>query len=191
MPCRLHPPLIIFSQHSLMRNHFGPSLETYFPTLLQSFCCNSTAVSPLNTVLPAVGLEGSFPSLGLKARSSLSTNEGCAICPLLSHPFWSLRSGGGVSSLQVAAWFIGANSPPSTLLLFCKSQGSIMVIWKTHDKHLLRCGDSLSFRITFVYCWPTLVYEILICVFIPVCLLTYVTIKMAPFYFQPLPWFAK
>lgn len=63
----------------------------------------------------------------------------------------------------------------------------IMVIWKTHNKCLLRHGDSLSFRITFGYCWPTLVYEIFICVFIPVCLLTYVTVKMAPFYFQPLP----
>lgn len=50
-----------FPSTLLRRNHFGPSLETYFPTVLQSFCRNSAAMSPLDTVLPAVGLEAKFP----------------------------------------------------------------------------------------------------------------------------------
>lgn len=107
-----------FPSTLLIKNHFGPSLETYFSTAFQNLCLNSAAMSPLDPVLPAVGSEERFSFRRPQARRGLSANEGCTVCPLLSHPSWSTALGRGGPSLQVAAWSIGANPCPHLQLWF-------------------------------------------------------------------------
>lgn len=109
----LHPPhLLIFSQNSAYKESLWPLLGNILSTLLEFALLQGSLAWHWD--------EKSFLSMRLEARSDLSINEGYTTCPLISHSF-----GWGISSLQVAPWFTGANSPPSTSFLFCKSHGSL------------------------------------------------------------------
>lgn len=125
--------LLTFSPALLVRNHFGPALETCFPTVFQSLLCNSIATSPLDPVLPAV----SPPKAPKLEVVSVLTKDTQSIrqpsVPILCF-------GRGGTSLQVATRFVEATRLPIS------SSGSVLqilgILAATGDSEITVCGHS-------------------------------------------------
>lgn len=146
MPWLLHVPLThIFPALCLGGITLAPPWKHTFPQYFRVFVAvpPAAAMSPLDTVLSAVGLEANSPSPGLQAGSGLHANEGRTIWLFLGHPFQITALGRGAPSLQFVAWFIGANSLPTSNFgsvlqvsgIFVVTGGSEIIYGHGHDLH--------------------------------------------------------
>lgn len=143
LDCFIHL-LLTFFQHfayedslwPLLGNTLSHSTSEFLPQL----CCNR----PTWHCGPHCGPRGKSPSTGFQNRSGRSTNKVCTVYPVPSHPSPSSASDRGVPFFQVAAWFTGANSLPTSNFpsvlqvagIFAVTGGSeIAVCGYGHDLH--------------------------------------------------------
>lgn len=116
VPFLLHPPLThIFPELCLWRITLAPPWKHTLPLYFRVFALLQGSLAAWHWDEKEVSCPWDSK---LEVISALMKDT--------QHVRWlAIHLGRGISSLQVAPWFTGANSPPSTSFLFCKSHGSL------------------------------------------------------------------